>query len=225
MGLQQVGDGKTVTVTAKITDIGKTILLTNPSAFEITKFALSDDEIDYRLWNSNHDNGSAYYGEALENLPLLEPITNNNYEQIYMLTSGVPLSNFRSEYWNIPDGNVTFLEKDGPGHKIHRTITLENGTASQIRVHIPDSRYLTVHGATSEINDKGYTQAYGRKKKNVLHSRTFDMPNSGTLTFESKMNDTGVVQNVTVSIWSLDSLLKEKANITVKVPAYKTLNT
>ena len=33
---------------------------------------LSDDEIDYTLYNPDHPLGSAYYGEAIENLPLLE---------------------------------------------------------------------------------------------------------------------------------------------------------
>jgi len=33
---------------------------------------LSDDEIDYTLYNPIHPSGSAYYGEAIDNMPLLE---------------------------------------------------------------------------------------------------------------------------------------------------------
>ena len=64
MGLQKKGDNKTITVSAKITQLGKHILMTDPAAFQITKFALADDEIDYRLWNINHDNGSNYFAIA-----------------------------------------------------------------------------------------------------------------------------------------------------------------
>ena len=40
--------------------------------FIITQFALADDEIDYTLYNPTHPSGSAYYGEAIDNMPLLE---------------------------------------------------------------------------------------------------------------------------------------------------------
>ena len=36
-----------ITVTAKLTDVGKKYLLTDPSRFNITKFSPFDDEVDY----------------------------------------------------------------------------------------------------------------------------------------------------------------------------------
>jgi hypothetical protein len=42
--------------------------------FNITKFALADDEVDYTLWNENHPSGSNYYGYAIEQMPILEPV-------------------------------------------------------------------------------------------------------------------------------------------------------
>ena len=44
----------------------------NDGSFRITQFALADDEIDYTLYNPTHPSGSAFYGEAIENMPLLE---------------------------------------------------------------------------------------------------------------------------------------------------------
>tara|TARA_Y100000593_G_scaffold7805_1_gene14507 strand:+ start:86 stop:769 length:684 start_codon:yes stop_codon:yes gene_type:complete len=226
MGLQQVGDGKTVTVTAKITDIGKTKLLTDPAGFEITQFALADDEIDYRLWNSSHDNGSEYYGEAIENMPLLEPVTNNNFELNSMLSTGYSLTNYRLPYWVHQDGNtVTFTEKDGPGHVIKRNLTLENGKASKLHVHVPDSRYLTIEGTgMTPLASTGYTGNYGRKKNNIVHSENFLMDNSGIISVRSKMNDTGVTQVLTIRITAHDAVMKTRTHIKVSIPPYKNLS-
>ena len=61
-----------VTVDAILTDKGRQLLAQGNGAFSITQFTLADDEIDYTLYNPNHPSGSAYYGEALQNMPLLE---------------------------------------------------------------------------------------------------------------------------------------------------------
>lgn len=45
--------------------------------FRISKFALSDDEIDYSLYNKNHPSGSAYYDLEILRTPVLEAFTNN----------------------------------------------------------------------------------------------------------------------------------------------------
>ena len=61
-----------VTVDAILTTKGRELLARNDSSFQITQFALADDEIDYTLYNPTHPSGSAYYGEAIVNQPLLE---------------------------------------------------------------------------------------------------------------------------------------------------------
>jgi hypothetical protein len=61
-----------VTIDAILTDTGRQLLAQNDGSFRITQFALADDEIDYTLYNPNHPSGSAYYGQAIENMPLLE---------------------------------------------------------------------------------------------------------------------------------------------------------
>ena len=54
----------TVTVDAILTTKGRQLLARNDGSFQITQFALADDEIDYTMYNPNHPSGSAYYGEA-----------------------------------------------------------------------------------------------------------------------------------------------------------------
>jgi hypothetical protein len=61
-----------ITIDAILTDTGRQLLAQNDGSFRITQFALADDEIDYTLYNPNHPSGSAYYGQAIENMPLLE---------------------------------------------------------------------------------------------------------------------------------------------------------
>jgi hypothetical protein len=76
-----------VTVDAILTDKGRELLAKNDGTFRITQFALSDDEIDYTLYNPNNPSGSAYYGQALENMPLLEAFPLVTQEMKYVLTT------------------------------------------------------------------------------------------------------------------------------------------
>lgn len=64
-------DNTTVTVDAILTNKGRQILA-NGGRLNITKFALSDDEVDYNLWNPAHSLGTNYYGSVIENMPILE---------------------------------------------------------------------------------------------------------------------------------------------------------
>tara|TARA_R110001592_G_scaffold125929_1_gene336317 strand:+ start:9975 stop:10640 length:666 start_codon:yes stop_codon:yes gene_type:complete len=65
-------NNQVITVDAILTKKGRELLAKNDGSFRITQFALADDEIDYTLYNPTHPSGSTYYGEAIENMPLLE---------------------------------------------------------------------------------------------------------------------------------------------------------
>jgi len=60
-----------VTVDAILTKKGRELLARNDGYFRITQFAIADDEMDYTLYNPNNASGSSYYGQAIENMPLL----------------------------------------------------------------------------------------------------------------------------------------------------------
>jgi len=76
-----------VTVDAILTTKGRELLAQNNGTFRITQFALADDEIDYTLYNPTHPSGSAYYGQAIENMPLLEAFPEETQIMKYMLTT------------------------------------------------------------------------------------------------------------------------------------------
>jgi hypothetical protein len=61
-----------VTVDAVLTKKGRELLARNDGSFQITQFSLADDEVDYTLYNPTHPSGSAYYGEAIEAMPVIE---------------------------------------------------------------------------------------------------------------------------------------------------------
>ena len=66
-------NNQVVTVDAILTTKGRELLAKNDGSFRITQFALADDEIDYTLYNPTHPSGSAFYGEAIQNMPLFLP--------------------------------------------------------------------------------------------------------------------------------------------------------
>ena len=80
-------NNSTVTVDAILTKKGRELLARGDGSFKITQFALADDEIDYTLYNPTHPNGSAFYGEAIEALPLLEAFPDETQVMKYKLTT------------------------------------------------------------------------------------------------------------------------------------------
>ena len=104
----------TVTVAAILTKKGRELLAQGTEAFNITKFALADDEIDYNLFDVTHPNGSDSYGKVIENMPLLEAIPDENHVMRYKLvtlprtTSQMPQITVAPESVNFPSsGRLT----------------------------------------------------------------------------------------------------------------------
>jgi hypothetical protein len=89
----------TITVDAILTTKGRELLARNDGSFQITQFSLADDEIDYTLYNPTHPSGSAFYGEAIENTPVLEAFPEDSQTMRYKLvtlprgTSKLPVLN------------------------------------------------------------------------------------------------------------------------------------
>ena len=78
-------DNSSVTVDAILTLKGRELLAKGGSEFNITQFALGDDEIDYALWNTDHPLGTGYYGTIIENMPILEAVPDETQALRYKL--------------------------------------------------------------------------------------------------------------------------------------------
>ena len=106
-------DNSVVTVDAILTTKGRQLLA--QGNFNITQFALADDEIDYTLYNPNHPSGSAYYGEAIENMPLLEAFPQETQMMKYKLvtlprgTARLPIIGGVNSLYNLKQGESQFI--------------------------------------------------------------------------------------------------------------------
>jgi hypothetical protein len=132
----------TITVDAVLTTKGRELLARNDGSFQITQFALADDEIDYTLYNPNHPSGSAFYGEALENTPVLEAFPNESQIMRYKLVT-LPRGTSKLPVINIG----------------YNSITIKQGASLTIT-----PQTLNYLGATSTFEANGYivTVADGR---------------------------------------------------------------
>ena len=81
-------DNSTVTVDAILTKRGRQIL-SQGGNFQITKFALSDEEIDYTLFDVTHPNGTDSYGSVIENMNLLEAVPNRQTFNSFLLKNSL----------------------------------------------------------------------------------------------------------------------------------------
>ena len=128
-------DNSIVTVDAILTKKGRELLARGDGSFNITQFALADDEIDYTLYNPLHPSGSALYGEAIENMPLLEAFPDETQIMKYKLTT-------------LPRGTSKLPILDIG----YSSIILKQGASLAI-----SPQTLNYLGATSIFETQGYT--------------------------------------------------------------------
>ena len=116
-------DNSSVTVDAILTKRGRELLAEGRDKFSITQFALADDEVDYDLWNPAHSLGSDYYGIVIENMPILEAITDDSYLMKYKLLS-LPKSTVKLPFIEL---SVTSISSAEEGTASTINVTTKNG--------------------------------------------------------------------------------------------------
>lgn len=95
-----------ITIDAILTRKGRELLARGQNEFNITHFALADDEIDYSLWNSDHPLGSAYYGVVIENMPITEAVPDETQTMKYKLVT-LPRKTVRIPVVAVPNNSIT----------------------------------------------------------------------------------------------------------------------
>jgi hypothetical protein len=128
-----------VVVDAILTKKGRELLAKNDGSFRITQFSLADDEIDYTLYNPNHPSGSAFYGEAIEAMPIIQAYPNDQEIMRYKLIT-------------LPRGTAKIPVLDLG----YTNITLKQGASLSIT-----PQTLNYLGATSTFEQSGYTATIG----------------------------------------------------------------
>jgi hypothetical protein len=128
-----------VVVDAILTAKGRELLARNDGSFRITQFSLADDEVDYTLYNPNHPSGSAFYGEAIEAMPIIQAYPNDTEIMKYKLIT-------------LPRGTAKIPVLDLG----YSAITIKQGASLAIT-----PQTLNYLGATSTFEQSGYVATIG----------------------------------------------------------------
>ena len=122
-------DSTAVTVDAVLTKKGREILARGGN-LDITHFSATDTGVDYRLWNPDHPSGSAFYGEAIENLPNFEANVHSEYtlrnRLISLNQNTIAIPALEASGLN---GTNVHTFADGDANGITLTVTLKGYTA------------------------------------------------------------------------------------------------
>ena len=79
-------DNSTIVVDAILTKHGRQ-LIADGQALNPTHFALSDDGVDYTLWNTSSPSGSSGYDDYISKLPMIEVVPDDAVMMHYTLVS------------------------------------------------------------------------------------------------------------------------------------------
>ena len=176
-------DNTSVTVDAILTKKGREKLAKGEGQFLITKFALGDDEIDYNLYDVSHPNGSNFYGEAIENMNLLEAVPNQQLSLRYKLTDVVGGSSGGSSgtyLMNASPENTTF-DDQRTSVTITPTITGYDGATSYSFTTGGDSN-IGSYLQTSFNNTTGILTIDRTNAPDVIKTYTFTIAEENSAT-------------------------------------------
>ena len=139
-------NNSTVTVDAILTKKGRELLAKGRNNFNITQFALADDEIDYDLWNPDHPLGTDYYGTIIQNMPIVEAIPDETQMLKYKLitlpkkTTKIPVVNVGNTSITLSaEGDIAVISPNtsnftGGNATLGYTAILSNSDVADLRV-------------------------------------------------------------------------------------------
>ena len=166
---------------AVLTDTGRMRLAQGDGSFNISKFALGDDEINYALYNKNHSSGSAYYDLEIMQTPVLEAITNNSAQ-------------LKSRLMTIARTNLLFM----PTLKLNTTtLQAAMGTVQAGGSAFFDRKGTSANDGTLIQGDKSDSRFYIAVDEQTQHAILNTRTNTSTGTDEGSSLDTlvkGVIQ-------------------------------
>ena len=209
-----------VTVDAVLTKKGRELLARGDGSFRITQFALSDDEVDYSLFNPSHPSGSAYYGQAIENMPILEAFPDETQSLKYKLVT-LPRGTARLPILSL-GGNINL--RQGSSYAIQPETLNYGGTSSIVETGgyvftIADARLVSVFNGvgidTEEARRLNSTSTLGT---NVSKSVIGTGLNLTTTTINTLFSGVDSL-TTTITVVGRDSGARDSIVLTVNKPA------
>lgn len=164
---------ETISVDAILTKKGRE-LLAKGSGFEITQFAVADDEVDYGLWTPTHPLGSSYYGAIIENMPVVEASPDETQSMKYKLvtlergTKQIPIISIGFTSITLTAGQVNALPIrpttsqgfNGPGFG-YSAILYNSDAAVLVGTGLPANISATISGFSGDADTANATVAKG----------------------------------------------------------------
>jgi hypothetical protein len=211
----------TITVDAILTNRGRELLAEAGSGgFQITQFAVADDEIDYSLYNPNHPEGDTYAGNVIENMPLMEATPDESQImrfKLVTLTDADPKTTdgvfIIPQIIGFTNDSATTLVGNSPASGTPSTST---GLAEGYVLFVANARLLniyvlpgntTVNATTTPSNTATAINANG--------SITLDVPTGQRITFSKLGTKTG---KTTATLFGKRSGATKTINIEVTPP-------
>jgi len=216
-------NNQVVTVDAILTKKGRELLASNDGSFRITQFSLADDEIDYTLYNPNNPSGSAFYGQALENMPLLEAFPDGNQTMKYKLatlprgTAVLPVLSLGQPSVSLPQGASTTIEPQTLNYLGNTTTSETSGytaTIADVRTMATFAGVGIQSSAATQQNSSATTTLGTNVSSTVIGTQI----NLRATTVNTLFGTNNTKLNTTLTVVGLDS----GARLTIPITITKT---
>ena len=202
----------TITIDAILTKRGRELLARGRNEFKVTKFSLADDEVDYRLWDVTHPNGTNYYGAVIENMPLLEPVPDETQVLKYKLVT-LPKDTSRLPLLDIAIGTFLFAQGGSGNGEGVAPGTLNSTDAEEgytFIVHDTAVARLSVETAAPSptaplipltLSDEEITNSQNASGLSArIHPKVFTSPSQKQTQLTIVGNQTGATATITVKV-------------------------
>lgn len=192
-------------IEAVLTDYGRKLLAEGNGAFNITKFAVADDDIDYSLWKPASINPD----DDLINLPIMEPLTN---EEFAINSRLVTINNQNLRYMPVIDcvdsillnsiANSTTGYIVSAGVKMANNDKISPELVDNLYKVIVDNNFLTVLTEDSDVIQPNNVSIYNLASYIVDADKTANAFGGKGVKFQL------LVKNISDDIWSQYGILK-----------------
>ena len=201
----------TITIDAILTKRGRELLARGRNEFAVTKFAIADDEVDYRLWDTSHPNGTNYYGAVIENMPLLEPVPDETQALKYKLVT-LPKETSRLPILDVAVSTLAFAQGGGNGDLLAPGTLNSTDSEMGYTFIIHDTTVATLQAAQAApspsaplvpvtLSDEELTQSQNVSGLTVrVLPQIFTSPAQKTTQITIVGNQTGATTTVSVSV-------------------------
>ena len=164
-------DSDTTSVDAILTKHGRK-KLADGHDLGIRHFALSDDGVDYTLYNINHISGSDSYGSDITAMPLPEAVPDDTVAMKYMLLTRPRNTVYQPKVdLTQQGGRDLVIKQQGMSYKVTFAWETINGPAEAVDLTINDTSPFQFHGGSGK--DIGGAQGYFISQQYIQQPKVF----------------------------------------------------